>query len=506
MGQAGAAFGGSARVGEGLHLGHIVTAPTNLAHGLDPVLQRLADEIARYEVSVDDLPVAPTVSPVEIRERLSRYDFGGPIPLDQLMGEVAGLMREWSLHCNHPRYFGLFNPTVRRAGVVADALVALYNPQLAAWPHAPIANEIERHVLSWFMLELGLNPTSGFANFTSGGQEANQTAVTAALTNAFPVLAEHGVRAIEGQPVLYVSAESHHSFLKIAHQSGIGREAVRHIRVNGRLQLDVEELVHEIEADRARGRLPFLIVGTAGTTAAGAIDPLPELAAVARREDLWFHVDAAWGGAAVLSPALRHHLVGIELADSITCDAHKWLSVPLAAGMFFTRHREPILRAFRVEASSYVPPAVPDTFDPYVTTVQWSRRFIGLKLFMTLAELGGQGMARLIEQQAAMGELLRTRLASSGWRLVNDSPLAIVCFTHPEIERGTTTASEVVGRVVGGGRAWVSEVHLSGPITALRACITSHRTRPLDIDMLVDELERALRPRSVASSDQPLLR
>lgn len=470
-----------------------MTAPTDLTEGLDPALQRLADEIADYEAAVDDLPVAPAVSPAEIRERLSRYDFDSPRPLDQLIGEVAGLLRQWSLHVNHPRYFGLFNPTVRRAGVVADALVALYNPQLAAWPHAPIANEIERHVLGWLMLAFGLDPASGFANFTSGGQEANQTAVTAALTSAFPRFAEQGVRALEGEPVLYVSAEAHHSFVKIAHQSGLGRESVRQIRVDSRLKLDVEELAREIEADRARGRLPFLIVGTAGTTAAGAIDPLAELAAVARREDLWFHVDAAWGGAAVLSPALRHHLTGIDLADSITCDAHKWLSVPVAAGMFFTRHREPILQAFRVEASSYVPPAVPDTFDPYVTTVQWSRRFIGLKLFMTLAELGGQGMARLIEQQAAMGELLRAQLASMGWRLVNDSPLAIVCFTHPDIEAGKRTASAVVSRLVVGGRAWISEVRLSGPTIALRACITSHRTQPADISILVDELERAIR-------------
>ncbi len=472
-----------------------MTEPVQSAPGLDPVLQRLADEIASYEELLDGLPVAPAVSPAQIRERLSEYDFASPIPLDDLTAGVAALLRQWSLHVNHPRYFGLFNPTVRRAGVVADALVALYNPQLAAWPHAPVANEIERHVLGWFMRAFGLDPASGFATFTTGGQEANQTAVTAALTSAFPDFAEQGVRAIGGEPVLYVSAEAHHSFVKIAHQSGIGRKAVQRVPVDGRLRMDVEELVRQIRADRAHGRLPFLIVGTAGTTAAGAIDPLPALAAVAHQEHVWLHVDAAWGGAAILAPALRHHLAGIELADSITCDAHKWLSAPVGAGMLFTRHREPILQAFRVEASSYVPPAVPDTFDPYVTTIQWSRRFIGLKVFMTLAELGRDGMAGLIEHQAAMGELLRTRLVSSGWRLVADSPLAVVCFTHPEIESGSTTAAEVVSRVVGGGRAWISEVRLSGPVIALRACITSHRTRPGDIDILMDELEGAVRPR-----------
>ncbi len=470
-----------------------MTARPRKAAGADPVLESLWKEIASYDATLDDLAVAPAVSPGEIRRHLSRYDFARPIPLDELIAEVSQLLRQGSLHVNHPRYFGLFNPTVRRAGVMADALAALYNPQLAAWPHAPIANEIERHVLNVFMRAFGFDPTSGFANFTSGGQEANQTAVTVALTRAFPSFGEHGARALEGQPVLYVSAEAHHSFLKIAHLSGIGRAAVQHVGVDRHLRMDVQELTERITADRANGLVPFMIVATAGTTAAGAIDPLPAIAAVAKREDLWLHADAAWGGAAVVSPVLRPHLVGIELADSITCDAHKWLSVPVAAGMFFTKHREPVLEAFRVEASSYVPPAVADTFDPYVTTIQWSRRFIGLKLFMTLAELGWDGMAELVEHQARMSELLRTRLESKGWIVVNDSPIAVLCFTHPKIETGRTTVSEVVDRVVGSGRAWISQVRLNGPTAiALRACITSHRTQPADIDVLVRELERAI--------------
>ena len=140
-----------------------------------------------------------------------------------------------------------------------------------------------------------------------------------------------------------------------------------------------------------------------------------------------------------------------------------------------------------------MPPAVAETFDPYVTTIQWSRRFIGLKLFMTLAELGWEGMAQLIEHQARMSELLRARLKSAGWIVVNESPLAVLCFTHPDIESGRTTVSDVVDRVVGSGRAWISQVRLSGPTAvALRACVTSHRTQPADIDVLVGELERAV--------------
>jgi glutamate/tyrosine decarboxylase-like PLP-dependent enzyme len=161
--------------------------------------------------------------------------------------------------------------------------------------------------------------------------------------------------------------------------------------------------------------------------------------------------------------------------------------------MFLCRHREPVLQAFRVEASSYVPPAVPDTLDPYVTTIQWSRRFIGLKVFMTIAELGQDGLAAQIERQTSMADLLRDVLAARGWLIVNDSPLAIVCLTHPSIEDGTTTTGAVSDRVLRSGSAWISEVRLSGRSgPALRACVTSWRTGADDVAVLVEALEAAI--------------
>ncbi|HUR15897.1 MAG TPA: aminotransferase class V-fold PLP-dependent enzyme [Candidatus Limnocylindrales bacterium] len=479
--------------GEGPRVEDDMTA-TQLTQQLDPVLARLAAAIDRYDAEIDSSRVAPNVAPAEIRAHLSAYTFEDAIPLPDLVDQVASMLHQWSLHVTHPRYFGLFNPTVRRAGVFADALAALYNPQLAAWPHAPIANEIERHVLARFMRAFGLDPETGIANFTTGGQEANQTAVTVALTRAFEAYGERGVGALDGPPVLYVSGEAHHSFVKIAHQSGIGRASVRHVRVDAQLRMDVDDLRRQLDEDKARGAIPFLIVATAGTTAAGAIDPIPELAAIAAEHRLWLHVDAAWGGAAIVAPSLRHHLAGIELADSITCDAHKWMSVPVGAGMFFCRHREPTLQAFRVEASSYVPAAVPDTFDPYVSSIQWSRRFIGLKLFMVLAELGWDGLGELVAEQARTADLLRSLLAERGWRIVTDSPLAVVCFTHPDLESGAVTVGAVVDRLVAGGRAWISHVRLAESAVALRACITSHRTTRQDLDVLLDELDRAITP------------
>jgi glutamate/tyrosine decarboxylase-like PLP-dependent enzyme len=458
-------------------------------------IRKLAREIRDYFAGVGKLRVTPRVSPAEIRRHLAeRFDFQRPQALEGLIAEVSKLLRAWTLHTAHPRYFGLFNPGVRPAGVAADALVALYNPQMAAWSHSPIGNELERHTLRWLAPRFGLDPERSAAHFTSGGAEANLTGVLVALTHAFPDYGERGLRALPAQPVFYVSEEAHHSFHKVAHLAGLGREALRTVPVDEELKMDLGELERRIAADRAAGQAPFLVVGTAGTTSAGVIDPLAAQAGLCAREKLWLHVDAAWGGAAVFSPKLRMHLAGIERADSLTCDAHKWLAAPMGAGMFFCRHPESVARTFRVSAS-YMPDPTRETVDPYVTSIQWSRRFIGLKVFMTLAELGEQGLIRMIETQAALGELLRDRLRRAGWRIVNRTPLPVVCFTHARLEEGELSVRELVERVYERGQVWVSEVLLGGRLAAVRACITNYRTRPADVEALVEELGRCLEAR-----------
>jgi glutamate/tyrosine decarboxylase-like PLP-dependent enzyme len=386
--------------------------------------------------------------------------------------------------------------------VAADALVALYNPQLAAWSHSPAGNEIERHTLQYLAPRFGLDPDTSAAHFTSGGAEANLTGVLVALTQAFPEYGQRGLRALPAQPVFYVSAEAHHSFHKIAHLAGLGREALRTVPVDEELKLDLQDLERRIAADRAAGLAPFLVVGTAGTTSAGVIDPLEALAELCARERLWLHVDAAWGGAAVFSPRLRPHLAGIERADSLTCDAHKWLAAPMGAGMFFCRHPDSVARTFRVTAS-YMPDPTRETEDPYVTSLQWSRRFIGLKVFMTLAELGEQGLIRMVESQAELGELLRERLRRAGWRIINHTPLPVVCFTHPRLEEGSVTVRELVERVYERGLVWVSEVLLGGNQAAVRACITNYRTRASDVEYLVEELGRCVGDKNSSSPEKP---
>jgi len=453
----------------------------------------LSREAGRFYDDVGELDVTPAVTPAEIRHHLqSRFDFNSPIPAEKLISEVAAVLGRWTLHVTHPRYFGLFNPSVLPITVAADALAALFNPQLAVWLHAPAANEIEGHVLRFLSSRIGFDPETSVAHFTSGGQEANMTAALAALTHHFPAVEEKGLRSLSGQPTLYVSDEGHHSFHKIAKATGLGRHAVRVVPTNEDLRVDVEALERAVVSDRREGLSPFMVVGTAGSTSAGVVDPLMGLAKLARKLEMWFHVDAAWGGSALLSERLRIHLAGIERADSVTWDAHKWLSVPLGAGMFFCRWPESTSKAFSVSASNYVPPGQEGTTDNYVTTMQWSRRFIGLKVFMALAEHGTDGYQKLIEHQAEMADLLREKLTASGWRVVNDTSLPVVCFLHPSIESGTMSTSEVVRRLNRRGRCWISEVCLSGGVKALRVCITSYRTESSDIDVLLNEVEAVL--------------
>src|SRR5712691_2196689 len=447
--------------------------------------EQLQSVVASLESDIASGPIVPTVAPPEIRNYLgSRYDFTKPMALDDVTADVERMLRTWQVQVTHPRYFGLFNPSVTLASVIADTLVAMYNPQLAAWRTSPAANEIERHTLAWLTGKFGL-PATTSASFTTGGAEANLSAVIVALTRAFPEYGEAGLRSLAASPTIYLTHEAHHSFNKIAHMTGIGRRALRTVATDGDLKMDLVDLARRVAEDRRNGLVPVMAVGTAGTTAAGAIDPLPDLARFCRSEELWFHVDAAWGGAAIISPRLRGHLAGIDAADSITCDAHKWFSVPMGAGMFFCRHPDVVGEAFRAHTSYMPGKTAGPVVDPYTTSVQWSRRFIGLKLFLALAQHGESGYVEMIERQARMGDVLRESIQRAGWRIVNRTPLPLVCFTRDGLDTGRFLAALYERQI-----AWMSEVRLGDEAPVVRACVTSFRTKESDIEWVVGEMSR----------------
>lgn len=452
--------------------------------------RRLIEVIEDYAENVDRGRVTPELDPQAIRAMLASCDFQQPRDPVAALEFAADGLRRYQTHTPHARYFGLFNPAPATMGIAADALAAAFNPQLAAWSHSPFAIEVERHLIRAIGEKFGYSRKWADGAFASGGAEANHTAVLAALSSAFPQFAAKGVRGLAAQPVFYASAESHHSLLRAGRLCGLGTEALRSIAVDSRLRMIPDALAAQIRRDRDAGFIPFLVAATAGTTNAGAIDPLPEIAAIAETERLWFHVDAAWGGAVALVPEMCPLLTGIERADSITFDAHKWLSVPMGAGIFLTRHPKILGRTFRME-TAYMPREALDldVVDPHLHSIQWSRRFIGLKLFLTLLTAGWEGYASAIRHQTEIGELLKRELIASGWTVENDSPLPVVCFSDP----AGGDPYRIAMLVVSAGEAWISTTIISGLKTVLRACITNFRTQAEDIHALIASLEDARR-------------
>jgi glutamate/tyrosine decarboxylase-like PLP-dependent enzyme len=470
------------------------------------MVDSIEDYFAKVQTELASGPILPVVTAEEIRTYLgSHYDFKQTMSLDEVVADVEDMLRAWQVQVTHPRYFGLFNPSVTLASVVADTLVAMYNSQLANWRTSPAANEIERHTLGWLSAKFGL-PADSIATFTSGGMEANLSAVVVALTRAFPAYGELGLRSLPAEPKIYITHEAHHGYNKIAHMTGLGRRSLQTVATDCDLKMDLTDLERQISEDRSNGFAPFMIVATAGTTATGVIDPLPEIGRLCRQEGLWFHVDAAWGGSAIISPKLKRHLAGIEAADSITCDAHKWLSVPMGSGMFFCRHAETVAEAFRAEVSYMLGKKVGPVFDPYTNSAQWSRRFIGLKLFMALANYGESGYIEMIEHQTEMGDLLREELRQSGWRIINSTPLPLVCFTREGLDTAKFLAEVHLRQV-----AWMSPAEIAGE-QVVRACVTSYRTTESDIRWVVnqmnsifeEQIDSARLTPTIAAIDEPI--
>jgi glutamate/tyrosine decarboxylase-like PLP-dependent enzyme len=441
----------------------------------------LTAQIALALARVSQGSVMPTVDMAKFRQELAALDFAAPMAADALLSWTLAQLEQGTVHMTHPRYFGLFNPAPTAPAQWADRIAGAFNPQLASTGSSPVPVEIEAHVIRALARRAGM-PAETVGHFTTSGSEANYTALVCALTHANPRFGEEGGRAFAGPVALYTSAECHPAWTKIAHQAGIGRRAIRLVATDGSGRLDVLALENAVRADKAAGVIPVLIAATAGTTGGGMIDPLGACASLAAAHGIWFHVDAAWGGAALCSDRLRGLLSGIELADSITIDAHKWFATTMGCGMFLVRHGAVLSEAFRV-AADFMPSSAIST-DPYLNTVQWSRRFLGLRLFLSLGVGGWQGLAEHVERSVAVIAQVKERLMAHGWTVANDSALAVLCVEPPA---GGPGVRDIVRRTLQSGRAWVARSTFAGR-EVVRICATHGQTGQADVEELVNVL------------------
>src|SRR6476620_2972306 len=401
---------------------------------------RLIDRIDEY---FSTLPQRPVQLPEEIRvfadlnDSLPEFGDDAGKVLDGLCAEMVAQ----GFHVPSASYFGLMNPTPTYMAVLAEMLVAALNPQLASLARSQLAARIERETVRWIGERVGWDsPFDG--TFTSGGNEANFSAMAMALAMRFPESVEDGVASCAAKPVLYASDESHHSLDKSAGLLGLGRKSLRRIPVTSAAQMDTAQLEKQIAQDKEAGFTPFCVVATAGTTNSGAIDDLVRLAEIAKQHGLWLHVDGAYGAAAIFSDKHRELVRGIELADSVTIDPHKWLAMPFAAGVVLTSHPEALQQSFAT-STPYMPKRTGSAplLDNFQVSTQWSRRMNSLKLWLTLQVHGRQAYEELIDRQLKLAAFFANWVRSSElFELAAPQVLPIVNF---RVKRAGITEARV---------------------------------------------------------------
>ena len=453
---------------------------------------RLIDAIDAY---FSTLPTRPVQLPADQRTFGELTD---AIPelgaeADRVLDDMTHEMIDKGFHVPSANYFGLMNPTPTYMAVMAEALVAAINPQLATMARSQLASKIEHQTVRWIAERCGYTKNAG-GTFTSGGNEANFSGIALALAAHFPDAIEDGVGSISARPVMYASEESHHSIDKSAGLLGIGRNAVRRVPIDERLHLRPDELEKMLDGDIAAGHRPFCVVATAGTTNSGAVDDIDAIADVCERRKLWLHLDGAYGASAVFSDKHRNLLRGIERADSITIDPHKWLAMPFAAGVILTRRAEALKAAFEV-STPYMPrDAGANLVDNFKISTQWSRKMNALKLWVTLRVHGRQAYEEHIDRQLRLARSFAAWVRKSAdFELVVEPDLTIVNFRVKNAgdEAATAAANQkVVDAVTRDGKRWISETKVAGR-SVIRMMVISYLTDESHLEALQEALTAA---------------
>jgi glutamate/tyrosine decarboxylase-like PLP-dependent enzyme len=460
--------------------------------------------------SLRSLPVDRGRRSDEVRAGLVREVPEEPLTTDELLAELRRLVFDYSMYPGHPGFMAYVTGAGTVPGAVAELLAAGLNQNVGGWRLSPGASEIELAVTRWLARQFGLPERAG-GLLVSGGAAANLIGLKAARdARAGGPVRSSGLRGLP-ELTLYASEEVHGVAVRAADLLGLGAGALRKLPVDDAFRLRVETLVAAVEADLRAGRRPIAVVASAGTVATGAVDPLGEIADVCERYELWLHVDGAYGGPAVLADDLRPLLEGIERADSIAFDPHKWLYVPHSAGCVLVRDVDDLARSFSVEAS-YLHQDLEATgrgLDFAQLGPQFSRGFQALKVWLSLLAHGRAAYARRISHDSALarylGELVLER---PEFELAAPVGLSICCFRYvpPDLPENAgrdeyldRLNERLMTAIQLDGRSYCSNAILRGRFV-LRACIVNFRTEAQDVERLLDvaaelgeRIERELR-------------
>ena len=453
---------------------------------------QLIDRIADFLDSLPQRPVTRAESPAVVREALAAQRTlpeRGADPA-QLLHHAADLLFDHSLFNGHPRFWGYITSSAAPIGALGELLAAAVNPNVGAWLLSPMASEIEGQTIRW-IAEMLSYPVDCGGLFVSGGNMANLVCFLAArqAKAAWDVR----TKGMDGTRLrVYCSKETHTWIQKAADIAGMGTDAIRWIPVDDEMRVNLTALKEQILKDSEAGDRPALVVGNAGSVSTGAIDPLPEMAALCREFGLWFHVDGAYGALAAVLPDAPDAFAGLREADSVAVDPHKWLYAPLEAGCALVRDPEklraafayhPVYYHFGAEATNY--------FD---LGPQNSRGFRALKVWLALQEVGREGYERMISDDIHLAQALFARISQYAELDALTQSLSITTFRFvpTDLNSGDEKAAnyldklnlELLTRLQSSGEAYLSNAVVHGKF-ALRACIVNFRTSLADIEALL---------------------
>ena len=455
---------------------------------------RVVDMLAEYLENIEQKPVFPSVDPSHIARLFNEPLPQQPEPFHRLLAELEQKLLPYCTHVGHPGYMGLITPSPNPTGVLGDFICSALNQNLGVYSIGPSAVAMERQTVRWLTDLVGYGPAAG-GNLTSGGMMANFIGLKLARDSVSADRAQHeGVRE---RWAVYVSDQRHVSVDKAVDAIGLGRDALRALPTDDAFRLRIDALEAAIEHDKRSGIRPMCIVAIFGSTNTGAVDDLRTLRTIADREAMWLHADAAYGGGMLLSRDFRLPHAGLELADSITIDPHKWFYAPLDAGAVLVKDEKRLTASFGMKPAYLTDEmeGAQERYQYYVHGFEQSRRFRSLKVWMSFKRYGTSQIGEWIDNNVRQARHLYDLIENdTEFEAASHPPMSAICICYKAVDgpEAVKLHAEVADRVEKSGKFWIGTTELKGRMW-FRINPVNFRTQQEHMEQLLELLRHECR-------------
>jgi aromatic-L-amino-acid/L-tryptophan decarboxylase len=463
----------------------------------------IVDWIADYFEHIEELPVLAQVQPGELKAQLPSSPPRQGESMEAILADVDRLIGPALTHWSHPSFFAYFATSTSAPGIFGELLSAAFDVKSMLWRTSPASTELEEVVLDWLRQMMGLDRgMQGIIYDTAS--VSSMHAIAVAREGIEMRIREEGMSGRRDLPLLrvYASEQAHSSIEKGIITLGLGQKSLRKILTDSEFRMDAKALAEAVEEDKQNGELPFCVVATVGTTSTSSVDPVPAIAEICERHNMWLHVDAAYAGSAAVVPEMQPILAGCERADSLVTNPHKWLFTPFDLSVLYCRQMDLLRRAFSLVPEYLRTPEQDKVRSGSDYGVQLGRRFRALKLWMIIRYFGHEGLAARIREHCRLARLFTSWIEDSpDWELMAPVPFALVCFRAcPSIEGESNEAREkrldrlnekIMHGVNATGKALLSHTKLNEKLV-LRLSIGNIRTTERHVRQVWELLNQQL--------------